>query len=211
MSKIPKGFASGTQKNEMLESSDEFHKSLGYCITEWAFVDSALFQICLTALRCPKSLAAIIYYRNVTLGGRMALVNDLVKAILPPTPPGMQPHPSLTAWKDEFRKFNTLSEIRNRLAHDPIEPLVVFGVVNYLDISAFDSPPSAITMFQSLPSKDKPLNPNQEPARPLTVADLRAHSALTAGLQSSLHNFLYAVLMPQILEPPSPHAAQPKA
>jgi hypothetical protein len=104
----------------------EFLYEVGNAITQWAKIDERLFSICAAILRADKQHVALIYYRHNSLGGRLRLVDDLVKTILPPNAdPKRNPDPPVTAaWKAVVIGITNSLSVRNQLAHSPSGPQV---------------------------------------------------------------------------------------
>jgi hypothetical protein len=92
----------------------------GNCITEWANVEEALFNICWQCLGCRKEHAAIVYYRSPTIDTRMQLVSELIAAILPTKKPGEHDHPDTKWWNQIVTDFRKMQSTRSRIAHHPV-------------------------------------------------------------------------------------------
>jgi hypothetical protein len=99
----------------MTEGADEFFTWLGKCITAWASVENHLFEICVSSLGTTKHRAAIVYYRTPSLDARLELTNELVLTVLPAR------ERDVKIWDNIKKEIKSLSPIRNRLAHHPVE------------------------------------------------------------------------------------------
>jgi hypothetical protein len=110
-------------QNELQEWADEFHMMMGYCIAEWATVDEELFLIFRDCLG-PYEQSAIIYFRTPGLNVRLGLTDELVLSVLPEKErkSGGHDHPSVKAWQEAIKGFDTLLAVRRRIAHQPIAP-----------------------------------------------------------------------------------------
>jgi hypothetical protein len=86
---------------------DEFYKLIGQCIKKWADVETQLFELCVLALKSPGQQAAIVYYKSPTINSRLTLVDELLRAILPPRDreDGGHDHPLVSEWIDIFREI----------------------------------------------------------------------------------------------------------
>jgi hypothetical protein len=104
----------------------EFLHQVGRAITDWAQIDQRLFQIFAAILKSSKQHAAILYYRTNTIGGRLVLVDELVKTVLPPKDPpdGGHDHPITIEWKKLNGAISDALQVRNQLAHSPSGPMV---------------------------------------------------------------------------------------
>lgn len=70
------------QSKQRDSQDDQFHKMVGFCITEWAHVDELIFDIFHQCVG-PLKQCAIIYYRTPGLEMRLGLTDEIVKAVLP--------------------------------------------------------------------------------------------------------------------------------
>jgi hypothetical protein len=100
------------------EDEKEFFSQVGGAITDWAAIDERLFNICADVLKTDRRLSAVVYYRNTTLGARLVLVDELLKATFPKeNPSGGQDHPMIVTWSKLYKPINDELNVRNRLAH----------------------------------------------------------------------------------------------
>jgi hypothetical protein len=70
------------QERKIKAKRDKFYRAVGVCITRWASVDRALFEMFHTALGIDPRRASIIYFRAVTLGPQLQLTDLIVTATL---------------------------------------------------------------------------------------------------------------------------------
>jgi hypothetical protein len=107
------------------EDEKEFLYQVGSAITEWAKIDERLFEICAAVLRASKQHVAIIYYRINTLSGRLSLVDELVKTVLPKKgrERGGHDHPITKSWTTINNDIDSRLSFRNQLAHSPSGPM----------------------------------------------------------------------------------------
>ncbi len=109
----PKRSANATQR------LNEFHMNVGACITQWAAIEGALYEICHKALRSDHHGTAIVFYRTPNLRQRLELTSELVYARLPKRTRrnGGHDHPHVDRWKALSKEFIALLEDRNHIAH----------------------------------------------------------------------------------------------
>jgi hypothetical protein len=102
--------------------TDELHKWVGYSITAWAKVEEGLFELCWRSLGSSEERAAIVYFRIPGINGRIQLVDELVKTVLPKPErkDGGHSHTDIEAW-EKLRKRIVTNELptRRRIAHHP--------------------------------------------------------------------------------------------
>lgn len=104
----------------MQASADQFHMMMGYCIATWAGVDDVLFNIFQECVG-PREQCAIIWYRLNQLSGRIELVDEIVRSVLPkPGKEGEHAHPDVKAWEAAKAGYGDLLSTRARIAHQPI-------------------------------------------------------------------------------------------
>ena len=154
------------------EQQREFYQYVGVAITEWAHVDEELFNICVSALKCEKHLAAIVYYRINTIYGRLLLVDELITTVFPKPERKDGGHVSAIQqqWIDAKKLIDDELSRRNQLAHCPLGPMV--------DISESNDPekPFAITdiWYASYVSGSERLR-GKATKKDLTIADVKNH------------------------------------
>lgn len=106
---------------DILRENEAFLANIGRCITAWSFVEEKLFEICFATLKAPKRQAAIVYYRTPSIEARLALVDELVKAVLPPKESGEHSSPAEREWDRIVKEIRALLPERNALAHFPLK------------------------------------------------------------------------------------------
>ena len=184
---------------------------VGFCITAWANVDERLFEIFSSVLATKPELAAVVYYRINTLGGRLDLVSELMTHILPKPERknGGHDHPDLIAWNTTQKEIKDLLADRTRIAHHPVE--FTFERTPQPDDPMQPWP----TMLEDLAnnssyhiyaSQSERLRGRQKDAKPLDAPALYEHAMLVQRLSRVLRKFCQNTLPAHIRGP-----AQPKA
>jgi len=171
-------------------AGDEFYTMIGQCITEWAAVDDALFDIFQDCMG-PREQSAIIYFRIQSLATRLSLTDEIVMSVLPkperPKSQGGHDHPSVKAWKTAKGDFDELLSVRSHIAHHPV------GIG--LEPSGGIMPPK--TWYELSASSKERLRERQSDLKPLRVEDLRDHLGKIIALKGRLADFLQNVLTKQ--------------
>lgn len=122
---------------DKLYEYETFLGNLGRCITIWAFVEEKLFDLCLMTLKAPKKQTAIVYYRTPTIDSRLALVEELIAAVLPIKNPGEHSTPTEIEWDKVAKEFRLLLPERNAMAHFPMKEIFL-PIDNYQAIARPD-------------------------------------------------------------------------
>jgi hypothetical protein len=177
--------------------SDEFLSQVGACITHWADIEEELFEICLACLGCTRERAAIVYYRTPTIDSRLNLVDELVETVLPKPerPSGGHHHPHLMRWRGIRVDFRRAIGVRNRIAHQPIEPRrqMVTGA-SYQE-----------TWFEiSSAANEQYRKKSVTPLPPLRLKDLQTHYRTVMSLRQALRSFRAEVLPSHGVTSPPP-------
>lgn len=156
------------------EQSDRFFSALGRCISEWARIDRLLFDLCEFILETDEHVAAVIYYRIKTLGGRKSLAIDLAKA-------------KLKSYDNKvlepiWKCFDDNIWLRNAIAHYPTQ--VTMEAI--WDLWA-DGGPRVIKQESYAQSITEPKEVLKgSPARSVAVEDMEAHIGVVQKLHSDL-------------------------
>jgi len=95
----------------------EFYAHVGRIISIWAGIESYVFQVFWFCLVTHEYKAALIFDRMGMIGQKMARTDDLAKATLEPK--------WYAKWKAVYKELDTLLALRNRLAHNPTNKMVV--------------------------------------------------------------------------------------
>jgi len=167
------------------EKAREFLYTVGEAITEWATIDERLFLIFTDVLRTDQHLAAIIYYRTNTLGGRLALLDELIRAICPKPSRESGAHASEVErhWTARKKEMVNLLATRNHLAHSPASPHATFDS---------DSDPTNITVtdvwWASYVSRTEKMR-GAAPKKDIKINDVKDHLQKVHQLWMSLHVF----------------------
>jgi hypothetical protein len=188
----------------------EFHMYVGFCITAWAKVEEHLFDTCQSVLNTSRKNAAIIYYKTPSINARISLIDELVRAALPPPRNGEQHHPDLIRWKDINKGLTDLLKVRRQIAHQPVQ--VKYRIRS--DNPAYaDAPPGTpipfehvqlIPSFQLFMSVDEQLRGKSDGAKPLKTDDLSIHATQVTLLAGQIHDFRAGPLQAYLERPPQP-------
>jgi len=167
------------------EQAKEFLYSVGEAITEWATIDEQLFLIFTDVLRTDQHLSAIIYYRTNTLGARLSLVDELVRAVCPKPARKSGGHVSKVEehWTARKTEMDDLLATRNHLAHSPASPHATFDPNS-------DSRNVTITdvWWASYVSRTEKMR-GRPPKKDLKINDVKAHLGKVHQLWMKLRDF----------------------
>jgi hypothetical protein len=108
---------------DQLYQYETFLANIGRCITGWVFIEEKLFDLCLMTLKAPKKQTAIVYYRTPTIDSRLALVEELIAAVLPTKKPGEHSSKAEIEWDAIAKEIRLLLPERNALAHFPLKEI----------------------------------------------------------------------------------------
>jgi hypothetical protein len=101
---------------EYAEAENEFLRTLGLCVTQWAFVDRQLFRLFRFGLQTATHRAAVVYYKSRTLQQRIQFVDELLKQSL-----------SLKQYEEHWcpfaKRLEDLVPVRNIIVHQPTRRL----------------------------------------------------------------------------------------
>jgi hypothetical protein len=111
---------------------DAFFSAVGYAITQWAYIDSALFDFCNFSLATGKEKAAVVFYRSPNISDHLALVDKLMGLSL-------ASGPTQKRWKKIAELIRDLLPFRNELAHNP--PVQTISATVFLGASPDVQPP----------------------------------------------------------------------
>jgi hypothetical protein len=109
---------------------DRFNRLIGECTTRWAFIDAKLFEICSHCLAAPGTLDSIVYYRTPMLKQRLALVDELLKAVARHLQGTVASNAPVTRrqidelpkqWAAINKKLDALIDVRNVIVHQPMK------------------------------------------------------------------------------------------
>lgn len=93
--------------------TEKHFELLGRCIGQWAIVENQLFAVCRDLLSTDEPLAAIVFYRQGSLGQKLGLLKELFDASSIATP-------LISSWKRLSKELESLADFRNRIVHDPL-------------------------------------------------------------------------------------------
>jgi hypothetical protein len=168
--------------------SHDFHMWLGYCISNWAAVESLVFDVFLAAMECPRKQAAIIYYRTQNLSLRLDLANELVPIMLEMDE--SKRADALKEWKGIYKEIKDLLGTRNRLAHHPVkirdERAMFDDGVGFDDGTGF----AGATWAESYVTDDERLRGKYDEKPALKIGNLKIHRAGTQFVILRIFNFL---------------------
>lgn len=178
------------------EQGDRFYAAIGRCIAEWARIDRLMFELCETVLKTDEKLAAIIYYKQNTIGNKRQLVEELCGAGLSEA--------EQKSLKPTWDFVETYLWIRNAVAHYPTE--IQFEIV--YDLKA-EGGPKAIRQGSQVFSITEPkqlLRGGQE--KRLGVEELEVHVGL---VQKAYEQFNAAINVIKFNRTKVSEVAQPAA
>lgn len=93
---------------------EKFLRYLGECVSQWAFLDRALFDLTQTSLGTDDTRTAIVFYHGKTIDNHLALVDRLMKHELPESK-------FLNSWRPLQKKIIRHLKTRSIYAHHPIK------------------------------------------------------------------------------------------
>jgi hypothetical protein len=104
------------KRKEYRHAEERFLRTLGLCVSQWAFVDRQLFMLFRLMLGAATHRAAAIYYTPKTLNQRVQFVDKLFEQ-------NLQPDQYKDYWKPLLKKLDTLIPVRNIFVHHPTRRL----------------------------------------------------------------------------------------
>jgi hypothetical protein len=104
------------EPDEYMEAETAFLRAVGLCITQWAFIDRALFRLFKQGVGAPTHRAAIVYYDQHSINSHCRQVDALLKGLLD----GDEHKNLLGLWKELRDKIGHLLPTRNIIAHQPV-------------------------------------------------------------------------------------------
>jgi hypothetical protein len=188
----------------------EFHMYVGFCITAWAKVEEHLFDTLQSMLNASRKNAALVYYKTPSLNARISLIDELVRAALPPPRSGKQHHHDLIRWKAINKKLTDLLKIRRQIAHQPIRVTYRMRSDNPAYANAPPGTPipfehvKLIPSFQIFMSVDEQLRGKHDDAKPLKTDALSIHATQVTLLANEVHDFRAGPLQAYLQKPPPP-------
>jgi hypothetical protein len=153
---------------------NEFYQLVGKCIKEWANVEEKLFELCVFALAAPRKQSAIVYYKSPTIISRLNLVDELLRAILPPRTRknGGHDHPHVVTWNEVCSAIKDALGERNLLAHAPVRE--VEAVQTMVPLTGADPFKTLASWLEIIASEGERLKSVSE-KKPIRTKDLHAH------------------------------------
>jgi hypothetical protein len=155
-----------------------------------------LYSIVLLILRCAPRHASIVFFRTPSIEARISLTDDLLKTVFPQTTekPGSKPHPGYAVWTSIQADLRDETPIRNSLAHHPVDLVIdVYEHRTTGEISFAGTRPATIMSLSETLRKGG--------RHPLTIEDIKAHTARVAAFAPRLLDFRSGPLATQILGP----------
>lgn len=103
-----------TQKRFDKENAQReyFFHLIGQIVTQWAYVDAALFDFFEWSLSIDKRKAATLYYRTQTIGDHLTLVDTMLEL-------SIENQDLIAEWKKIYKKIEAELPLRNDVAHNP--------------------------------------------------------------------------------------------
>ncbi len=182
----------GTQHDILNRIGAEFHQTMGECIANWAHVEDRLFHYCWAVLGCTKQQAAIVYCKTPTIDSRLVLVTELLPTIFPeiPTNGHQGPYP-IQIWTGIAEAMRKLLKTRNKIAHQPALPNVVWGehLEGAPEVAVeISETPRTLSWYEIYESHSELARGRGEPTS-LTITELKKHRVDVAGLVFNLVTF----------------------
>jgi len=203
--------------NPAVVSSTEFYTYVGLCITAWARVDEALFDILVDVLGTSRALGSIVYYRITMLSGRLGLVDELTSSVLPkPTKKnGGHSHPLMIEWDKLKKEVEDLFRTRTQIAHHPVKSDITFRYKDTGELVPVGIPVPILqatfeTSYSIYVSQSELLRGRHEKAKPLTADDLSFHCRAVQEVASKLNRFRGGRLMQHLVSARSKSAPAPE-
>lgn len=165
------------QPEEYVEAETAFLRSVGLCVTQWAFVDRQLFRLFRFGIGASTHRAAILYYDQNTIGRRAGQINNLLKSAF--EEPGNENW--LKAWESLHQRLRDLLPIRNVIAHQPVQRMGTSDGQKAIYVYAIYLEPYARHL-----KKRRNVHGDKQS---LKTEDLIQHSNDVAALESDLHDF----------------------
>jgi hypothetical protein len=153
----------------------EFFRRVGMCICSWAFIDRRLYQIFHHAIGHEQKQSAFIFYRQRAFNGRLRLVDDALRMFLPQTQ-------FQGEWRPLWEAVDSLSHVRNILAHHPPMKRLTAKDETPLNIYSIHIEP-----YERVLNSEYPGLP--EGKSELGVEELIQHEEGLEQMQHSLHDF----------------------
>lgn len=175
---------------EWLEKEKEFLRLLGGGISSWWRIEEELFRICQLILRVNKTRMAIVYYQTSQISAHLTLASQLVKTIFDVNQ-GVDTD-ALNTWKALETSLRGGFEVRNKLAHAPVEP--TFDSDADTDASEWN------LKYVVRQSNIKLWKPGATEYAPLVVEDLQRHVENVDDWYRRLNAFRQHVLVPKIIQ-----------
>lgn len=165
------------QPEEYVEAETAFLRSVGLCVTQWAFVDRQLFRLFRFGIGAPTHRAAILYYDQNTIGRRVGQINNLLKGAFE----GPDNENWLKNWEGVHQRLRDLLPIRNVIAHQPVQRLGTSDGTKAIYVYAIYLEPYARYLKRS-----RNVHRDKES---LNTDDLIQHSNDVNALESDLREF----------------------
>jgi hypothetical protein len=164
---------------EYLEAETDFLRSVGACVTRWAFVDRQLFRLYRLGLGAPTHTAAAIYFDQNTIGQRLRQVNNLLTACLSEKRYEQHKEP----WVMLHKRVDALLPVRNAIAHSPVKRTGTARDGKAVYVYAIYLEPYR----RHLPKKPK--------VQELHTEDLKQHAIEVEALESDLKAFAHELIV----------------
>ena len=165
------------QPEEYVEAETAFLRSVGLCVTQWAFVDRQLFRLFRFGIGASTHRAAILYYDQNTIGRRVGQINNLLKSAFE----GPDSENWLKNWEGLHQRLRDLLPIRNVIAHQPVQRLGTSDGTKAIYVYAIYLEPYARYLKRS-----RTVHRDKES---LNTDDLIQHSNDVNALESDLREF----------------------
>jgi len=172
------------------EDRDEFMALLGTCITEWAWIEEEVYQVCHRVLGTVSEHTSIIYYRTPTLEARLNLANELMATIFPKPENGKHPDSDSLVWSKLLGEIKDAMPVRNQLAHSPTGA-AIFG---FMDDETGEVSEGVEIKMQSYPRSQELARPGKPAKKELRSEDLATYLPMVRHLHTRLRTFRLDIL-----------------
>jgi len=163
---------------EYADAENDFLRTLGLCVSQWAFVDRQLFKLFRLGLQAATHRAAVVYYRNKTLSQRIQLVDELLEQ-------NLNSDSYKSSWKPLQKRLDDLVPVRNIFVHHPTRRLHAAKDGKAVYLYSIHVEPYE----RHLKKKPKGLNGKTE----IDVDDLQRHAESVQGLEQDLEMLVKAL------------------
>ena len=172
-------------KNSGADKGTVFMALLGTCITEWAWIEEQVYEICQLILGTEPEHTSILFYRTPTLESRIALADELMGTIFPKPESGEHSDPDAAVWRKLLLDIRAEMPVRNQLAHSP----ATAGVYGTMDEKTGVITKVVTVAMHSVPHPHETWRPKTKNKAALHEPDLQKHLEAVRSLHERLKTF----------------------